>query len=136
MDLNLYQHPLKDGETLHNREKALAAQKKTKVVQLLDEDRKLCSFSHIFAGGYAAGYYSYKWADVLSADAFAQFEEDGQLNMATANENKLQSTGRRFADTVLAMGGGQDPAIVYRNFRGRDPSVAALVRYTFGEDNK
>lgn len=71
--------------------------------------RFLCSFSHIFAGGYAAGYYSYKWAETLSADAFAAFEEAG------LNDQKAKaSMGRRFRDTVLALGGGRAPELVFR----------------------
>jgi oligopeptidase A len=90
----------------------------------LPEDRFLCSFSHIFAGGYAAGYYSYKWAEVMSADAFAAFEEVG-LN----NETAVQATGRRFRNTVLGMGGGKHPNEVYKLFRGKEPSPEALLRH-------
>jgi oligopeptidase A len=93
------------------------------VLQPLPEDRFLCSFSHIFAGGYAAGYYSYKWAEVLSADAFGAFEEAG-LDNPTA----LATTGRRFRDTVLALGGSRPPAEVFQAFRGRGPSVEPLLR--------
>jgi oligopeptidase A len=71
------------------------------VIRPLPEDRFLCSFSHIFGGGYSAGYYSYKWAEVMSADAFAAFEEQG-LN----NEEAVKKTGKLFRDTVLSMGGG------------------------------
>jgi oligopeptidase A len=71
------------------------------VIRPLPEDRFLCSFSHIFGGGYSAGYYSYKWAEVMSADAFAAFEEQG-LN----NEESVKKTGKLFRDTVLSMGGG------------------------------
>merc|ERR1712085_83057 len=71
----------------------------------LEDDRFLCSFSHIFAGGYAAGYYSYKWAEVLSADAFAAFEEAGLDNPVA-----LAETGRRFRKTVLGCGGSRHPA--------------------------
>lgn len=78
------------------------------------------SFSHIFAGGYAAGYYSYKWAEVLSSDAFAAFEEEGLFNPATA---------ARFRDEVLARGGSADAAELFRAFRGRDPSIDALLRH-------
>lgn len=88
------------------------------------ENRFLCAFSHIFAGGYAAGYYSYKWAEVLSADAFAAFEEAG-LDDDTA----VRETGYRFRDTVLAQGGSRHPMDIYRDFRGREPSTEALLRH-------
>ncbi|MBO4286627.1 MAG: M3 family metallopeptidase [Kiritimatiellae bacterium] len=88
------------------------------------EDRFLCGFSHIFGGGYAAGYYSYKWSEVLSADAFSAFEEAG-----LDNEAAVQATGRRYRDTILSMGGGTDPAEVFRLFRGRDPSIDAILRH-------
>jgi oligopeptidase A len=90
----------------------------------LPEDRFLCAFSHIFAGGYAAGYYSYKWAEVLSADAFSAFEEVG-----LDNEEEVKKVGRRFRDTVLSMGGGEDPMTVFKLFRGREPSPEALLRH-------
>ena len=95
------------------------------VIPPLPEDRFLCSFSHIFAGGYSAGYYSYKWAEVMSADAFAAFEEVG-LN----NEEAVRATGRRFRDTVLAQGGGRHPSEVFKEFRGREPSPEALLRHS------
>ncbi|KAJ1414611.1 peptidase M3A and M3B, thimet/oligopeptidase F, partial [Ochromonadaceae sp. CCMP2298] len=95
------------------------------VIPPLKDDRFLCSFGHIFAGGYSAGYYSYKWAEVMSADAFAAFEEAGLDDEAAVKE-----TGRRFRDTVLSMGGGKHPSAVYRDFRGRDPSPEALLRHS------
>jgi len=78
------------------------------------------SFTHVFAGGYAAGYYGYKWAEVLSADAFAAFEET-----AFAPE-----TGRRFRDTVLGQGGSRDAMELFVDFRGRKPTIDALLRYS------
>ena len=99
--------------------------KKTSVLQPLPEDRFLCAFSHIFAGGYAAGYYSYKWAEVLSADAFAAFEEVG-----LDNEAAVQETGRRFRETVLSLGGGRHPMDIFKDFRGREPEVDALLRHS------
>ncbi len=92
---------------------------------LLPEDRFLCSFGHIFGGGYAAGYYSYKWSEVLSADAFAAFEEAG-----LDNDEAVRATGRQFRDTLLALGGGDDPMDVYHHFRGRAPSIDALLRHS------
>ena len=89
----------------------------------LPEDRFLCSFSHIFAGGYAAGYYSYKWAEVLSADAFGAFEEAG-----ADDPQARRREGRRFRDTVLALGGSRHPMDVFRLFRGREPDPQALLR--------
>lgn len=95
----------------------------TTVLPPLPEDAFLCAFSHIFAGGYAAGYYSYKWAEVLSADAFAAFEEAG-----LENPTAIAQTGRRFRETVLALGGSQHPMTVFKSFRGREPSTEALLR--------
>jgi len=94
------------------------------VLPPLPEDRFLCSFGHIFAGGYAAGYYSYKWAEVLSADAFAAFEEAGLENAAA-----LRTTGRRYRDTVLALGGSAPAMEVFKAFRGREPHTGALLRH-------
>jgi oligopeptidase A len=84
-------------------------------------NRFLNNFSHIFAGGYAAGYYSYKWAEVLSADAYAFFEENGVLD---------ERVGARFRDEVLAVGGSRPAAESFRAFRGREPSVDALLRHS------
>ncbi|HIK56662.1 MAG TPA: M3 family metallopeptidase [Synechococcales cyanobacterium M55_K2018_004] len=97
----------------------------TMILPPLPEDAFLCSFSHIFAGGYAAGYYSYKWAEVLSADAFAAFEEAG-----LDNEAAIAQTGRRFRNTVLALGGSKHPMEVFKAFRGREPSPEALLRHS------
>jgi oligopeptidase A len=95
------------------------------VLPPLAEDRFLCSFGHIFAGGYAAGYYSYKWAEVLSADAFGAFEEAGIDDL-----EQRRALGRRFRDTVLALGGSCPPMKVFELFRGRQPSPEALLRHS------
>ncbi|MGH1485552.1 MAG: oligopeptidase A [Cellvibrionaceae bacterium] len=79
------------------------------------------SFSHIFAGGYAAGYYSYKWAEVLSADAYSLFEEKGIFDSAT---------GEHFLNTILANGGSQEPMDLFKAFRGREPNTDALLRHS------
>lgn len=97
----------------------------TTILPPLKEDAFLCSFGHIFAGGYAAGYYSYKWAEVLSADAFAAFEEVG-----LENDQAIAETGRRFRDTVLALGGSLPPMDVFKAFRGREPSTEPLLRHS------
>jgi len=111
----------------------------TSVQELLDEVRREVavltppafnrfqnSFAHIFAGGYAAGYYSYKWAEVLSADAYAAFEE---ARAAPEPAARLTETGRRFLDEILAVGGSRPAIESFRAFRGRDPSIDALLRH-------
>jgi oligopeptidase A len=91
------------------------------VVPPADYDRFAHGFAHIFGGGYAAGYYSYKWAEVLSSDAFAAFEEQGVLNPDLA---------RRFREQILEVGGTRDIAVAFRAFRGRDHDIAALLRHS------
>jgi oligopeptidase A len=103
------------AETLH------AVRERFAVVPAPAFSRVPSSFSHIFAGGYAAGYYSYKWAEVLAADAFAAFEEAGIFDAATA---------ARFRDSVLARGGSIDAMEAFVRFRGREPDVRALLRQT------
>ncbi len=105
-----------------------------RIQQILDEVRAEVSvvhppeynrfqhgFSHIFAGGYAAGYYSYKWAEVLSADAFSRFEEEGIFN---------SETGLAFLETVLEQGGSREPMDLFIEFRGRKPTIDALLRHS------
>jgi len=95
---------------------------RTSVLPLRDDDYTLCSFLHLFAGGYAAGYYSYLWAEVMSADAFAAFEETG------FDENSVIDLGMKFRNTVLGMGGSVHPVEVYKQFRGKDATVDALLK--------
>jgi oligopeptidase A len=122
LDLELHQRwSPEGGESVFDVQRRVAA--RTTVLPPLPEDRFLCGFTHIFAGGYAAGYYSYKWAEVLSADAFSAFEEAG-----LEDPRAVAATGRRFRDTVLALGGSQHPMDVFKAFRGREPSTAALLR--------
>jgi oligopeptidase A len=96
------------------------------VMPPLESDRQLNSFLHIFGGSsYAAGYYSYKWAEVLSADAFAAFEEAG-----LDDDEAMRELGARFRDTVLAQGGAKHPMDVFTEFRGRAPEHDALLRHS------
>ncbi|AWX16244.1 oligopeptidase A [Mergibacter septicus] len=90
------------------------------VLQSPDWVRTPHSFSHIFAGGYAAGYYSYLWAEVLSADAYSRFEEEGIFN---------QATGQSFLDNILTRGGSEEPMVLFKRFRGREPKLDALLRH-------
>ncbi|MBF2046137.1 MAG: M3 family metallopeptidase [Elainella sp. C42_A2020_010] len=122
VDLELHHRYQPGGETPEQVRRRIA--EKTTVLPPLPEDSFLCAFGHIFAGGYAAGYYSYKWAEVLSADAFAAFEEAG-----LDDEQKLAQVGHRFRDTVLALGGSQHPMKVFTAFRGREPNTTALLRH-------
>lgn len=110
------------GETPKDVRSRIA--KTTTVLPPLPEDSFLCAFGHIFSGGYSAGYYSYKWAEVLSADAFAAFEEAG-----LDNEQAIKATGKRYRDTVLALGGSKHPMEVFKSFRGREPSTEPLLRH-------
>ena len=87
--------------------------------------RWINSFSHIFAGGYAAGYYSYKWAEVLSADAYSAFEEAAKLNGSVLD----QQTGKRYRQEILEVGGSRSAAESFKAFRGREPSINALLRH-------
>lgn len=117
-----YQYQPGKDQTAFDVHRSIA--EKTTVLAPLPEDRFLCAFSHIFAGAYAAGYYSYKWAEVLSADAFSAFEEAG-----LDDEAAMQKMGRRFRDTILSLGGSKDPMDVFVEFRGREPSTEALLRH-------
>ncbi len=90
------------------------------VIKGVDWARAPHSFSHIFAGGYAAGYYSYLWAEVLSADAYSRFEEEGIFNPIT---------GKSFLDEILTRGGSEEPMELFKRFRGREPQLDALLRH-------
>lgn len=98
-----------------------AVRERTAVVKAPEFNRFQHSFSHIFAGGYSAGYYSYKWAEVLSADAFSKFEEEGIFN---------PQTGREFMHHILEKGGSEAPMVLFTRFRGREPKVDALLRHS------
>jgi oligopeptidase A len=120
IDLHSVYDPFDESVSPNDIKRQVVA--RTQVQPLLPEDEFLCSFSHIFAGGYSAGYYSYKWAEVLSADAFGAFVEAG-----LDNDDAVQSVGRSYRETVLALGGSMPPMDVYEKFRGRPPRPAALL---------
>jgi len=103
---------------------------KIAVLPIPEFNRFAHSFSHIFAGGYAAGYYSYKWAEVLSSDAFSLFEEKGIFDA---------ETGKAFLTNILEMGGSDEAMELFKNFRGREPLCDALLRHNgiqVNDDNR
>ena len=116
-DLELHLGPVDDPDAVKSRVFAHFG------VPLVDGDRFLCAFSHIFAGGYAAGYYGYKWAEVMSADCYGAFEEAG-----LGDDEALRRVGARFRDTILAQGGSRPALEIFGEFRGRGPEIAALLR--------
>ena len=116
---NIYSHQGKNSDEIRNE-----IARNTAVIEPIQEDKFLCCFSHIFAGGYSAGYYSYKWAEVLSADAFSMFEEADLEN----NQN-IKAIGKKFKDTILSLGGSFSPLEVFKLFRGREPKTDSLIRH-------
>ncbi|CAN1342794.1 Organellar oligopeptidase A, chloroplastic/mitochondrial [Linum perenne] len=116
LDLELHLNYVPGGsESIYDVDQRVS--QRTQIIPPLPEDRFLC-------GGYAAGYYSYKWAEVLSADAFSAFEDAG-----LDDKKAVEETGRKFRETVLALGGGKAPLEVFVEFRGREPSPEALLRH-------
>ena len=94
------------------------AWEKALIALLPEKSCMTTQFSHIMSGGYAAGYYSYKWAEVLDADAFSMFKEEGVFNSTTA---------QRFRDEILSKGGTEHPMTLYKRFRGKEPTIEALL---------
>ena len=90
---------------------------------VVPEDIFLCGFTHIFSGGYSAGYYGYKWSEVMSADCYGAFEEAG-----LTDDGAMQSLGMKYRETILGLGGSVNALGVFRKFRGRDPEIDALLR--------
>ena len=95
------------------------AWEKAMVTEQLPDTCMTVQFSHIMAGGYAAGYYSYKWAEVLDADAFSLFKKHGTISPQVA---------QRFRDCVLSKGGTENPMVLYKRFRGGEPTIDALLK--------
>jgi len=120
-DINLHSQDNQSDSALSVQSVLNNARKAVAVIQAPDYNRFQCSFSHIFAGGYAAGYYSYKWAEVLSADAFDKFIDEGVFN---------KKTGLSFKKTILSVGGVPEAAAMFQEFRGRKPNINALLKST------
>ena len=118
-DFRIHQEYVPNHDTLVN-DILDDVRSKTCVIPIVSYNRFPQSFSHIFAGGYAAGYYSYSWAEVLSSDAFSRFEEEGVLN---------PKTGHDFLHYILEAGSSKKAAEAYKDFRGRPATVDALLRH-------
>nr|WP_136252735.1 oligopeptidase A [Ningiella ruwaisensis] len=120
-DFKLHLQDGKDVENVKVQQTLDEVREKVSVIKPPSFNRFQNSFGHIFAGGYAAGYYSYKWAEVLSADAYSKFEEEGIFN---------PSTGKQFLENILEKGGTEEPMALFVAFRGREPNIEALLRHS------
>jgi oligopeptidase A len=116
LDLHVNFDPARDGDPVERSKEVMA---RFSVHPRFADDHFITSFSHIFSGGYAAGYYSYLWSAVLEADAFSRFQREGLFS---------REVGRDFVDAVLSQGDADDPAVLFRRFMGRDPDPEALLR--------
>jgi peptidyl-dipeptidase Dcp len=116
--LDMAWHYQKQMTTMGTIEFEKAALKSSNVIPSIPQACTSTSFSHIFSGGYSAGYYSYKWSEVLEADAFSLFKEKGIFNTEVSHS---------FRDNILSRGSSEDEAVMYRNFRGHDPQPEALL---------
>ena len=120
-DMELHARHAPGSEPIIDVQKRIAED--TLILPPAPNDNFYCSFGHIFSGGYSAGYYSYKWSEVLSADAFSAFTEVG-----LENEEAVKEVGMRYRNTILGRGGSQHPMEVYKEFRGREPSIEPLLK--------
>jgi oligopeptidase A len=122
LELHVRFDPERDGDPV---ERARAVMARFHPRPDFADDHFITSFTHIFSGGYAAGYYSYLWSEVLDADAFTRFAREGLFN---------RETGRAFVEAVLSRGDDTDPEALFREFMGRDPDPEALLRRNLGLD--
>jgi len=113
--------PKADDNSQHIQKVLDQVRQQYAVVKVPDFNRFQHGFGHIFGGGYSAGYYSYKWAEVLSADAFSRFEEEGVFN---------KNVGHDFLTNILEKGGSEEPSVLFKSFRGRAPEIDALLRHS------
>jgi len=113
--------PKADDNSQHIQKVLDQVRQQYAVVKAPDFNRFQHGFGHIFGGGYSAGYYSYKWAEVLSADAFSRFEEEGVFN---------KNVGHDFLTNILEKGGSEEPSVLFKSFRGRAPEIDALLRHS------
>ena len=122
LELHINYHPGEDGDVVRYAQRTMEP---FSVRPEFAHNGFINAFSHIFAGGYAAGYYSYKWSEVLDADAFTRFQREGIFN---------RETGRDYVDAILSRGDAEDPDVLYREFMGRDPDMNALLRRNLGAE--
>ena len=112
-------HTMEKPYTGEVKDFEVKAMEKTSLFPSIDETCMTTQFGHLFAGGYAAGYYGYKWAEVLDADAFSVFKEKGLFNKEVAAS---------FRENILEKGGTEHPMVLYKRFRGQEPTVDALLK--------
>jgi oligopeptidase A len=127
-DLDMTLHSQKDVDPLEIQRQMAS---KYAAVKPIPEDKMICSFTHIFAGGYAAGYYSYLWAETMAADSFDVLQQPYMDPRLSSEEKKarLADAGRQFEDTFLGLGGAVHPSEVFRRLRGREsPDVNFLLQ--------
>ena len=122
LELHINYHPGEDGDVVRYAQRTMEP---FSIRPEFAHNGFINAFSHIFAGGYAAGYYSYKWSEVLDADAFTRFQREGIFN---------RETGRDYVDAILSRGDAEDPDALYREFMGRDPDMNALLRRNLGAE--